>query len=88
MKMRIAVDFNTMMIDPDERVSINTEFAPELAALLRAGQVIILYDETLEVEATAEYDKTSRRWLARPHWATSRDLAPVAAMNPAVHRAD
>ena len=85
--MCIAVDFNTMLMDPDERVTINTEVAPELVDVLDPGEDIVIFDETLEVEARVELDSQSRRWMARPDWTTSRDRAPVAAMNPTVRRA-
>jgi hypothetical protein len=86
--LRIAVDFNTMMMDPEERVSLNTDIAPELVPRLSSGQAVLLYDETLEVEAIIECDSQPQRWMARPSWATSRDLAPVAAMKPAIYQAD
>ena len=82
--LRIPVDFNTMMMDPEERVVLNTDITPDLLLLLHTGQVVLLCDETLEVEATVEHDSQFRRWLARPSWATSRDLALVAAMKPTV----
>ena len=74
MPMRVSVDFNTMMVDPEERVSINTGIHQDLLEHLRPGLLVLLCDETLEVEAIAEFDEEHRRWLARPNWSTSRDL--------------
>ena len=79
MTLRIAVDFNTMLMDPEERVVLNTTIDPQLEAILRPGQAVVLYDETLEVEAITELAEPSQRWLARPNWQTSRDLPPPMA---------
>ena len=72
---RIYVDFNTMNQDlwsRERRVRI-----PESAAKLelRDGMRVIIYDETLEVEATLEYDREHNIWWARPDWPTRRDLS-------------
>lgn len=75
---RIAVDFNTTMVDPEERVLINTELETGLVQLLRPGSRVMLADGAepgcMEVEAVVEYDQQHQRWLARPDWATKRDL--------------
>ena len=73
--IRIAVDFNTMTMDPQERVWIPVRAAQQLAHCLKPGLSIVLYDESLEVEAVAEYDEVDEGWWARPDQATYRDLA-------------
>lgn len=75
MTVRISVDFNTMMTDPEERVYINTDIDPHLLECLQPGLSVVLYDGTLEVEADAEFDERQEQWRARPRWSTSRDLA-------------
>ena len=74
--LRVPVDFNTIDWDPEDRVWINTIVNKELAAVLRPGLRVLLYDTDLEVEATVECDagRPSHRWLARPHWPTRRDV--------------
>ena len=74
MPLRVSVDFNTMMVDPEERVCINTRIDKDLLEHLRPGLLVLLCDETLEVEAIAEFDEEHQRWLARPNWSTSPDL--------------
>ena len=74
MAIRISVDFNTAMADPEERVYINTNVDGYLLECLRPGLPIVRYDETLEVEATVEFDEQRGKWWARPEWSTSRDL--------------
>ena len=79
MTLPVAVDFNTMLMDPEERVVLNTAIDPHLQAVLRPGLAVVLYDETLEVEAVAELAEPGQRWMARPNWQTSRDLPPPTA---------
>ena len=74
MPLRIPVDYNTMMQDPEERVYINTHRHRDLVDYLRPGLIVVLYDEVLEVEATVEYDAEHKEWLGIPNWSTSRDL--------------
>jgi hypothetical protein len=87
MKPRIYVDFNTMMMDEKERVSIisTSRGGDELEqlALLKPGASITLYDEELEVEGTVEASESRGSdcvWLVAPDWTTSRDL-PGAALS-------
>lgn len=75
--LRVPVDFNTMMKDDHERVWINTHVHKDLAACLRPGMIVTLWDTDLEVEAVVEFDQRQQRWWGRPDWSTSRDL-PVA----------
>jgi len=81
--MRIYVDFNTMMVDPEERVSINTRQEPELLSHLYPGLRVLIADGDeagcLEVEAVLEFDQQHERWFARPDWATRRDLPNAGA---------
>ena len=74
MPMRIYVDFNTMTREAQERVFINTEVQKDLAACLRPGLLVVLYDEEMEVEGIVEFDEEHQVWLGQPHWATRRDL--------------
>ena len=68
---RIYVDFNTMMQDPAERVRLKDE-----AILTTLGEtvMVVVYDETMEVEAAIELDAATNTWWARPDWLTKRDL--------------
>jgi len=77
MSTRIYVDFNTMTMNPQERVSINTDLQPDLAARLHPGLSIVLYDEEMEVEGTVEFDTTHQQWFAQPHWTTRHDLTTL-----------
>jgi DNA-binding transcriptional regulator/RsmH inhibitor MraZ len=74
MEMRFYVDFNTMTIDPKERVYINTQMQPALGKDLRPGLVVTLCDEEMEVEAIVEFDEQDQAWLGQPNWSTRRDL--------------
>jgi hypothetical protein len=74
MTLRIYVDFNTMMMDEQERVTINPYSNRNLMHKLRPGISVILSDETLEVEATLTFDSAHGQWLGEPIWSTSRDL--------------
>ncbi len=88
MTLRIAVDFNTMLMDPEERVVLNTAGNPQLETSLKPGLTVIIYDESLEVGAVAELVEPTGRWLARPDWRTSRDLVPEGAAGLARLTAD
>lgn len=79
MSLRILVDFNTMMQDPEERVRINLDVDANshAASALHPGTIVFLYEpDDLEVEATVEYDDKHKAWLAKPNWSTRRDLSP------------
>lgn len=52
--IRIAVDFNTMAMNPQERVWIPASAAKRLVDRLRPGLPVLLHDGTIEVEAIAE----------------------------------
>jgi hypothetical protein len=79
MPIRIYVDFNTMTMDAQERVFINTEVQKDLVARLRSGLSVVLYDEEMEVEGIVEFDEEHRVWLGRPNWVTRRDLPPPSS---------
>ncbi len=72
--MRIYVDFNTMTMDPRERVAINTEVQQYPTAQLRPRLRVVLFDEEMEVEGTVEFDLEHQQWLAQPDWTTRLDL--------------
>ena len=74
MAVRLYVDFNTIAMDPKERVYINPHTQPGLTQQLHTGLVATLYDEEMEVEAVVEFDEHDRVWLGQPHWSTRRDL--------------
>ncbi len=80
MPARIAVDFNTMMMDPKERVYIAKEGSArpndhEVLEILHLGQsAVLLYDGEMEVVATPEFDTDYRVWFGRPDWSTRREL--------------
>ena len=75
MTMRLYVDFNTMAMDPKERVYINPHTQAVLMQELHAGLVVTLDDEEMEVEAIVEFDEHDRVWLGQPHWSMRRDLS-------------
>jgi hypothetical protein len=75
MILRLYVDFNTMAIDPKERVYINPHMQPVLTQELHTGLIVMLYDEEMEVEAVVEFDEHDRAWLGQPNWSTRRDLS-------------
>lgn len=74
MSVRIYVDFNTMAMDPQERVSINSEVQQNLTTRLSPGLTVVLYEEEMEVEGMAVFDAEHQQWFAQPHWETRRDL--------------
>ncbi len=84
MPMRIYVDFNTMTLDPQERVSINTDFQHDLAAHLQPGLSVVLYDEEMEVEGIVEFAREHQQWLAQPRWVTRHDLPALGQTTPKV----
>jgi hypothetical protein len=82
MAVRLYVDFNTMAMDPKERVYINPNTHSALAQKLHPGLVVTLYDEEMEVEAVVEFDEHDHAWLGQPNWSTRRDL-PLPSNNDA-----
>jgi hypothetical protein len=74
MEMRLYVDFNTISIDPKDRVYINTHLYPALVQTLRPGLSVMLYDEEMEVQAIVEFDEHDQVWLGQLDWSTRRDL--------------
>ncbi len=81
MATRIYVDFNTMMMDPEERVYIGKEGSvqddQDVLSVLRYGTPVVLHDEEMQVEATIEYDGKRKIWFGKPDWATRRDTVPM-----------
>jgi hypothetical protein len=84
MPMRLYVDFNTMTLDPRERVSINTDLQQDLAAPLQPGLSVVLYDEEMEVEGIVEFDVDHQEWLAQPRWVTRHDIVARGQIAPKV----
>ena len=87
MRPRVYVDFNTMMMDEEERVYIGSEGSaqddPDKLKSLEQGAWVTLYDEELEVDAVVEcveLREGQRAWLGKPDWSTRRDL-PQAALS-------
>lgn len=76
MNLRIYVDYNTIMADERERVSINTLIPSAEYSIdqLIQGLVVTLYDEELEVDAVLEFDEAHQHWYGVPDWSTRRDL--------------
>lgn len=78
MAMRVYVDFNTMMMDPEERVYIGKEGSlqddQDVLAALHPDLPVVLFDEEMQVEAIPELDPETGVWLGRPIWSTQRDL--------------
>ena len=52
----------------------------DLAADLRPGLSVVLYDEEMEVEGIVEFDEEHHVWLGQPNRATRRDL-PTPSRN-------
>ncbi len=90
MKPRIYVDFNTMMMDEEDRVYIAREArearegseknAQNLLKSLCPGALVVLFDEEMEVEAVVdvvEFGTDHKVWMGRPDWSTRRDLLPL-----------
>jgi hypothetical protein len=70
-----AVDFNTMNMDEEGRVTLPTHVNPELLTFLRPGLRIVAFTAfDIAVEAIVEYDTVSGTWLGRPEWSTLRSL--------------
>jgi hypothetical protein len=77
MSLRVYVDYNTIRDDDRGRVHINTTVYKELLNQLIDGMALTLYDdESMEVEAIAEFDEARQWWYAIPDWSTRRDLPP------------
>jgi hypothetical protein len=75
MTERIAVDFNTMSMDPERRVVLPTHVNAHLLQIIRPGLRVVLYEPfDIEVEAVVEYDLAHHAWYGRPDWSTRRDL--------------
>ena len=81
MIVRIFVDFNSMLMDQEERVYIGREGDPQddqdLLKSLGQGSPVLLYDGEMEVNATVEivlFREGYKAWLGRPDWSTRRDL--------------
>jgi hypothetical protein len=79
MALRVFVDYNTMLADDKERVSINTSIFKYLLDDLHFGMPLVLYDEeSLEVDAVADYDPEYKMWFGVPDWSTRRELSQLS----------
>lgn len=77
--LRIAVDYNTVTGDPEERFLIPARSDAAKAERLVPGLHVMLVDgDEYEVEAALEYDATRDTWYGRPLWDTYRDLTKTA----------
>lgn len=73
------VAFNTMMTDPEERVTIAQEEHDEQLPTAREGERVLLTDDTMTVEAVvvlSRFPDGRRIWLGVPDWSTMHDLEP------------
>jgi hypothetical protein len=87
MLQRLSVDFNTMMMFPDESTVLicyrdsQRQDDQEALAVLREGERYLLTDSDMEVEAVValrEY-QAGWAWIGRPDWTTRRDI-PCAGL--------
>jgi hypothetical protein len=76
----MSVDFNTMAMDERERVLIHPVTQAAVIPSLRPGLVVLLSDDTLEVEARLEFDDADQRWWGVPDWNTSHDRPAADAL--------
>lgn len=73
--LRIAVDYNTVTGDPEERFLIPTRFdAAKVERLVPGLHVVLVDGDEYEVETALEYDAPRDTWYGRPIWDTYRDL--------------
>jgi len=78
---RIFADLNRRPVDSSgEKVHIGQEGTWQieqypLKTQLYSGQLVKLYDDELEVEATLEFDEANQVWYGRPKWSTKRELS-------------
>jgi hypothetical protein len=77
-KLRVFVDYGTMFDDEKERVRLPTHIDKYLLGVLANGLPLVLYDdESMEVDAIAEYEPEYDFWYGVPDWCTRRDLPPL-----------
>jgi hypothetical protein len=75
MALRVFVDYNSEGDDPQGRIRINTVVQKYLLEFLRPGMALVLFDEeSLEVDAVAEFEPELEFWYGVPDWSTRRDL--------------
>ena len=69
-KMRVYVDFNNC--DAHGAIVINTDVPGKehLKNVLQEMMPVVLYDETLEVDANVKWDSSIRFWMGMPDWKT------------------
>ncbi|MBA3873540.1 MAG: hypothetical protein H0X30_30785 [Anaerolineae bacterium] len=75
MALRVFVDYNTISDDVQGRIHINTVVFKSLLELLQPDLPLVLFDEeSLEVDAVAEYELEYDFWYGVPDWSTRREL--------------
>lgn len=72
--IRVTVDFNSILPEPDDRVPIGVEGQPEIKPHLQEGLRVLLCTSDLEVEGNLQFDDELNSWLAKPDWSTQRDV--------------
>ncbi|HEV7128418.1 MAG TPA: hypothetical protein VGN32_13390 [Ktedonobacterales bacterium] len=72
----IVVDFNTMQMDPQQRVVLGEVGTPNGDRLTscQPGESVLLDGGDLRVVGTLEYDTQLAVWYAIPAWSTRRDV--------------
>jgi hypothetical protein len=80
---QISVDFNTMMADEQERVTLGQEGHSTGTRLppLRDGERVLLFDSEMRVEGNVVIERFPdgrRDWLATPDWSTVVHTKPLA----------
>jgi hypothetical protein len=69
-RVRVYVDFNSL--DEVGNININTNVSGQesLQSVLTDGLSVILYDETLEVNAVAKWNQDVGMWVGVPDWSS------------------
>ena len=73
-KLRVYVDFNSRDEGGNIAINVGTPAHEYLKAILVTGLSIVLFDETLEVEARVEWNKDFDTWVGVPDWQTIHHL--------------
>jgi hypothetical protein len=72
--IRIYVDFNSR--DEDSNIAINTGIPDHehLKKILTDGLFVILFDETLEVDARVKWNEIIGMWVGIPDWKSKHHI--------------
>lgn len=68
--LRIPVDFNSMMMEPYQRVIVHPSVVAHYQYQLQPHLRVVLYDEEMAVEAIMDYENYSQIWFGVPDWST------------------